>query len=97
MVIRNNMSLGVTLGIGKYNLHISRYRSEIKKFRKLQKNKNTYVNHPNKSKEILKSKGVQKSEILASGNDYDNIVIKPTYGVLKGFLKTEMDTYYPRN
>lgn len=54
--------------------------------------KNTYVNLPNKTQEILKKRGVPQSKILQNAS---NPIQKPPLGGLTGPLKVEMETCKP--
>jgi len=60
---------------------------------KVAKARNTYVNYPNRTQEILRNKGVPQSKILEQAS---NPVQKPAIGGLKGPLQVEMETCRPQ-
>jgi len=56
--------------------------------------RNTYVNHPNKSQEILRKKAVPQSRILDQASDPR---IPHAITGLKGTLQTQMENIRPFN
>lgn len=65
-----------------------------KAFMNAHQPKNTYVNYPNKSQEILQKKKAVNSKILEQSNDPR--IAQPISG-LKGTLHVQMQNYRPFN
>lgn len=61
---------------------------------KVDRRRNTYVNHPNKSQEILRKKAIPQSKILAQASDPR---IPHAITGLKGTLQTQMENIRPFN